>query len=250
MTAEQNACWLLHSRTASFIKREFRARNIIQSALKRAKFAISWSGGKDSTAMTHLALSVDPELPVITQFDDCDWPEKAPYIEHMAARNFIPAFYPVAPGFSVWEKVLETEIGGDDICKLSHPITRDAFIQPLSDQQKRLGCDGVFLGLRDAESKARAMNRRTRGCLYRTAGGQWKCLPLAEWSAVDVFAYHVKHHLPINPLYFNNRIFEPENIRISWALPTRNGFSRGEMEHLKIYYPTQYNKLRKLCSGH
>ena len=194
--------------------------------------------------MVHLVLGVDPSIPVFSQFDDCDWPEKRPYMERVADSQGWE-FIPVEPGFSVWDAVQHHKVGVENICEVGHPITRDAFIRPLKAATKAVGCDGVFLGLRAAESSARKKNFGQRRHVYRIGDGTWRCCPLSTWSTNDVFAYLVANEVEINPCYFQNSICSPEEIRLSWALPTV-GWKGRDIEHIRRYYPAQFRRLREI----
>jgi 3'-phosphoadenosine 5'-phosphosulfate sulfotransferase (PAPS reductase)/FAD synthetase len=195
--------------------------------------------------MVHMVKATSPTVPIMVQFDDCDWPEKRPYIERVAAAQGW-TYYAVEPDFSVWEAAARARLGMDNICAQAHHLTRDSFLRPLDDKRQELGCDGVFLGLRAAESHARAMNIYTRGMLYDRKDGTRRCCPLAFWTTEDVFAYLTEHEVEINPCYFNNALRPPEDIRLSWALPTPTGIRYGDMAHLRRYYPRQFQRLRDL----
>lgn len=235
--------WRLRSKMKEYGWHVEQARRIIREAHDAAAFAICWSGGKDSTAMCHLVKSLYPETPIITQFDDCDWPEKRPYIERVALEmgwSIVEA----VPDFSVWDAAKRYRIGEEALCGLQHPLTVEGFLEPLNDARKRVGCDGLYIGLRAQESKARRMNRGKRGDLYRVKSGVWHCMPMAAWRTDDVFAYLTASEVEINPCYFHNHLLKTDEIRLSWALPTPQGYSHGDMEHIRKYYPEQYRKLR------
>jgi 3'-phosphoadenosine 5'-phosphosulfate sulfotransferase (PAPS reductase)/FAD synthetase len=237
--------WHLWSGSRIHQGRVERALEVVHRAVATGRFLLSWSGGKDSTAMVHLVRSVAPDTPILIQFDDCDWPEKKPYVERVCAAQGWVAQVVEAP-FSVWERVRLGQIGEDDFCSPSHPLTQDAFLGPLSAAQRELGAEGVFLGLREEESRARRLNLRLRGPLYKVKNGDWHCCPLAYWTAQDVFAYLVAHEIDINPCYGQNRFLPPEEIRISWAIPTPTNMGRGAIEHLRHYYPRQFRQLRAM----
>lgn len=238
--------WRLHAKTAGYRRRVAEAAAIIQRAAEACeRWVLSWSTGKDSTAMVHLVRALCPQTPIVIQFDDCDWPTKRAYAERVSAAQGW-ALHRVEPEFSVWERVAAGRIGEEDFCALTHPLTRDAFLAPLAAEQQALGAAGVFLGLRIAESRARAVHLRRRGPLYRIRSGEWRCCPLARWAAEDVFAYLVEHGVEINPCYFHNCLKEPEEIRLSWATPTPSSMRYGDLEHLRRHNPEQYRKIREL----
>jgi len=235
--------WRLHAQSREFARKVDEARRVIERALSTARFVISWSTGKDSTAMAHLIRSVNGDVPIMIQFDDCDWPEKRPYADRVCAQLGWTV-HSVEPDFSVWEAACGERIGFDNICAQSHQITRDGFLKPLNTKMRELGGEGVFLGLRIEESRARKLNLASRGPLYRLKDGTWRSCPLWRWTARDVFAYLVSQGIEINPCYLHNRFKKPEDIRLCWALPTPTGRTTGDLEHLRYYYPAQFARLR------
>jgi 3'-phosphoadenosine 5'-phosphosulfate sulfotransferase (PAPS reductase)/FAD synthetase len=193
--------------------------------------------------MVHLVHSIEKAIPIVSQFDDCDWPEKRPYMERVAEQHGW-LFHSVEPGFSVWEAVQSYRIGAENICDTKHLVTLNAFLRPLKAATDRLGCNGIFLGLRAAESSERKKNFGQRHHVYRIADGTLRCCPLSTWSTKDVFAYLVANNIEINPCYFHNAICPPEEIRLSWALPTV-GWRGRDIEHIRRYYPRQFRRLRE-----
>ena len=108
--------------------------------------------------------------------------------------------------------------------------------------QRKLGCDGVYGGPRGSQRRGGKLVEAARGT--RRSGGEWRCCPLARWTADDV-AYHIEHGIEINPCYFNSDS-EAREIRVSWAVPTPGARAHGEMEHFRYYYPEQFRKLRDM----
>jgi 3'-phosphoadenosine 5'-phosphosulfate sulfotransferase (PAPS reductase)/FAD synthetase len=235
--------WKLRSKTFEYKRHLDQAKRIIYNALEKGNGVISWSSGKDSTAMTHLIKSISPEIPIIIQFDDCDWPEKKLYVERVSqTQNW--NYHVAEPDFSVWGKSFEYKIGDENICSQNHIFTQESFLSLLRLKQNELGCDLIFLGLRAEESHSRYLNIIKRGSLYQVKNEDWHCLPLANWSVEDVFAYLVENDIEINPCYFHNRFYPPEKIRLSWAIPTQTGIRYGDLEHIRFYYPEQFQRLR------
>lgn len=237
--------WKIRAKTIAYKRHLAFAVAAIHSAHATGPFVVSWSTGKDSTAMCHLVRLLYPDTPIMIQFDDCDWPEKRPYAERVAkAQGW--EFHEVRPDFSVWEAASKCSIGFDELCSQSHSLTQDSFLRVLDAERERLSCIGSYIGLRAAESRARRLNLCMRGELYQCANGIWKCCPLARWETDDVFAYLLDHGVEINPCYFHNSIHRPQDVRLSWALPTPNGMRRGEMEQFRRHFPAQYQRLREL----
>jgi phosphoadenosine phosphosulfate reductase len=235
--------WLIHSKTREYSRHLEYARDDIKRAMDKGSFVISWSTGKDSTAMCHLIKSMYVDTPIMIQFDDCDWPEKREYADEII-NKYGWGVNEIIPSFSVWGLAQKSKIGYDDLCSQSSELTQESFIKLLEKERIQLGCIGSFLGLRAEESRGRMLNLATRGELYQVTSGQWRCCPLGRWTVLDVFAYLASNKVPINPCYFYNEINKPENIRLSWALPTPQGARRGDIEHIRRYYPEQYRRLR------
>ena len=220
------------------------SKKIIYSAKNNGDFAISWSAGKDSTAMCHLIKSIFPETPIIIQFDDCDWPEKASYVKRIAkGQNW--KYHAITPNFSVWLEIVKGKMIYEDFCSQSHRLTKNSFLSLLNKKREELGCNGFYLGLRAEESRARKLNYIQRGSLYKLKRGEWRCCPISSWTVDDVFAYLVENDIEINPCYFNNILRKPHEIRLSWALPLNNTRVLADVEHIKRYYPRQFQKLRE-----
>jgi 3'-phosphoadenosine 5'-phosphosulfate sulfotransferase (PAPS reductase)/FAD synthetase len=237
--------WGLWEKTEEYKKTITVAKNIIRKALRETtkNYGISYSGGKDSTVLLHMVKLICPDCPVIIQCDDCDWPEKLPYVESIL-RDYSNVHY-VYPKESVLNYIKSLEDKTESICSQTHELTRDFFLNPIFDKYKELDLDGVFLGLRKEESYGRKMNAITHGHTYfNKSKNIWVSQPIAYLKVKDVFAYLVSNNIPINPCYFKNRFKPPEEIRLSWAVPTPTGLSRGEMEHIRYYYP-KYFKLVK-----
>lgn len=237
--------WRLRATMPAYSRHVGYAVKAIHAAHKTARFIASWSTGKDSTAMVHLIRTLYPDTPIMIQFDDCDWPTKSAYAKRVTAAQGW-CVHRVEPEFSVWERICNGKIGEDNFCAQSHSLTQDSFLRPLAKKQHALGCDGVYMGLRAEESKARNVHLKSRGELYQIASGEWRCCPLARWTNEDVFAYLVVHGVEINPCYFNNRFVPPEEIRVSWAIPTPTSLSHGDMEHYRHYYPQQFARMRQM----
>lgn len=236
--------WLMRSKANKYKKLLENTKKIIHRAKEKGAFIISWSAGKDSTAMTHIVKMLYPETPIVIQFDDCDWPDKKKYVERVAnAQGW--KYNVVAPDFSVWTEAKKFKIGFEELCSVNHPFTQKTFIELLENKRLELNCVGSFIGLRAKESLARRYNMAIRGDLYRLKSGVWHCLPMGQWEAQDVFAYLIENNIEINPCYFHNRFKDPEAIRLAYALPTTMGMRLGDMEHIRVYYPEQYRRLRE-----
>lgn len=238
--------WKIRAEFPAYRRHVDCAVDAIHRAHESARMSISWSGGKDSTAMAHLVKSLYPDTPIIVQFDDCDWPGKQAYIDRICEAHGW-TIHRVEPAFSVWDQMKRGDIGDENFWAKSHALTREGFLKPLDAKRQELDCNGVYIGLRADESKARAINYRARRDVYQLKDGTWHCCPMARWTAEDVFAYLTRNNIEINPYYLNNRILAPEQIRLSWAVPCSfsQGNSQSDMESLRRNFPDRFRILRE-----
>jgi 3'-phosphoadenosine 5'-phosphosulfate sulfotransferase (PAPS reductase)/FAD synthetase len=195
--------------------------------------------------MTHIIKKEWANCPIIVQFDDCDWPEKRNYINRICERmNW--RINEAIPDFSIWKYAKQQKIGDIEFCSKNNFLTKEGFLKPLYKIKKKLNCEGSFIGLRKEESNRRKRNQKYNGNIYTLKSGEIICTPIIHFNVKAVFAYLVSNDIEINPCYFNNAFQEPEEIRLSWFLPTISGYSGGWGEYMRKYYPQLYSKFREI----
>lgn len=245
----------VHATTQAFARKVDSAKRLVDRALSGAKAPqVSWSAGKDSTAMAHLVTvgcgARDVEL--FCQKDDLDFPGEEAYVRELAATWGATNLRVVRPTFSALEFVRkEARRGqhlGDDIHGRGAALSKAVFY-PLVKQAND-GHDCVMLGLRSDESGRRRILRERMGRLYWVKGdGLMRALPIADWSGIDVYAY--LESVGVDPLSMYRCIglmhtLEPWRLRKSWWLPAGNGVGHGQVTWLRRYYPSLYAVCRDL----
>ncbi len=257
LTAEDRRIWakwkrvcLLHARTAPYRRRVERARATVREMYSRCPHAyVSWSAGKDSTAMTHLVAQVIPDVRAFSIKDDCDYPGERKYVTELA-RAWGVQLDIVAPSFSLqqWLKDHDAEFG-EDLHSRGVEFSDLAFYSLLEEYRTANGSPGTYIGLRKAESENRERNRAFNGLIYKRRGVEVICQPICDWSDVDLFAYLFDNGIEPFHVYRCVRMAEsPALVRKSWWLPPGNT-SWAENTHcvwLKTYYPSLFNKLRDI----
>lgn len=241
---------LVHARTRAFSKRLDRARTTTDEAVRQiADLAIMWSGGKDSTAMTHIIRVVcGHDLPAYSEKDDLDYPGETEYVERLAWQWGL-RLKVLTPDQSLQEWMTEQAEAGtlgpadEDFHGRAAALSKEHFYDLVESASRQHG--GIFLGLRKNESAGRMRNRASRGTLYRKKSGQWVCTPIADWSGLDVMAYLASHEIPVLDVYrcigFMHRD-EPWRVRKSWWIP--GAHTRwGGIAWLRRYYPSLYHRL-------
>lgn len=268
-----------HSRTRAHRKVVERARIAVIEAIgfvakhppagATKRPALYVSGGKDSTVMAHLACITSgcaASFDLVSEHDDLDYPGEREHIERLATLCGAPLTL-LTPPFSprVWiaEAAARGELRADtELHSRASTLAAEGFYA-LVDADNR-GRPLIAMGLRREESKVRrivankALGARTRarragiewpasGITYWHAGAsQWRCLPVAEFRGLDVYAYAAAHDLELLPVYRCLGLMhrdDPSRLRTDGWIP--EGHARdGQIAWLRRYYPSLYRQLR------
>ena len=232
---------------------------------------VSYSGGKDSTAAAHLvcvAAGAAGAVELVSEKDDLDYPGEREYVEQLAAawgarlKILTPTISP-----REWvqaEAAKEALVCCDDIHSRAAGLSKACFYRLMEEDNAGRGL--VMLGLRAEESNIReaVANRalglrakaRREGRAHPASGltywhegaGQWRCLPVARWRGLDVYAYLLSRG--VDPLHVYRCVAfmhadRPWMIRKSWWLPGGASGRYGQVAWLRRYYPSLYTQLRR-----
>lgn len=224
--------YLARSRLPVFERRVRESWTIIENFLAAcdAPYA-AFSGGKDSQAVLILLAKMDrTDVPVFTQGDDLDWPDKEAFCRSTVRRlGFADYSYELSE-VSAADQVFASDAGVSGT--FSHVHRR--YVESRSRT-------GVLMGLRAGEGLGRGWNRKVRGHTYE-AGGELRCNPLADWSGEDVFALIVSTNTPYMHVYDKAEPPRmPHEIRFSW-MASPEFFHDGNLAFLKRHYPDLFNQ--------
>jgi len=203
---------------------------------------ISWSAGKDSTAMLFLILENCPDIKIMTEKDDLDYPGEIEYVFRLKEKYNLNLDI-INPSVSLWDEIQNYKFD-EDMHSRNTDFSNKFFYSLISNYKNKNNNDGVFLGLRAEESKGREWNRKYRGTIYKNNREKILiCTPIAEWKGDDVFAYLLSNNIEIFNIYWKLKfINDPRLIRKSWTIPG-NFSCRGDIQWLKYHYREVYNKL-------
>jgi len=237
----------MHARTEEYRRAVDRAKASIFDALGNdGPWALMWSGGKDSTAMAHLASAETMgAVPLVSEKDDLDYPGEREYVTKLALEwgASLKIITPrISPAAWLSEHGFDLD-GADDVHGRSAGLSKACFYREVETANE--GCAGIFLGLRSEESKGRRLNRASHGLLYRKRNGQLISQPIADWTGMDVFAYLQANGIEVLPVYRCVALMhrhEPWRIRKSWWIPGAHG-ARGQVTWLRHYWPELYLQL-------
>lgn len=182
----------LHSLLSATRRRWDRALELVAQHLERSpRSYVSWSGGKDSTAVAVLATTVNPDVPLVRFSRGVDFPEVVDYCATLAAErgwNYRVAAEPLPPDVSIehdrHRSRREAEIVWMTLCAtLGHEPT------------------GWLYGLRRDESDdRRKLLIRTRGA-WTSKEGLHVAAPVWDWTLLDVHAWLHHNHIPLCGIY-------------------------------------------------
>lgn len=202
-------------------------RGRIEQHLSAHDGYLAFSGGKDSLVTLHLALQVDPNVPVAFFDSGAEYPETYSYISELADSWDVNLWvYPSDPPLlealaqsGAWDMHASPVAGGT-------PLHDILISEPAARGHADHGC-GELWGVRAHESAKGAgrwslyyralsdeVQRNCHGCcgtkheqrqrhggVIRRANATTAYGPLWNWSNDDVRSYIAYHSLPLNPVY-------------------------------------------------
>lgn len=215
--------------TQAFRCKVDKALNIIEQFMQITKRpAVSFGGGKDSTAVLILAQMIDPSITVVCADPPNPLSGRAEHIE-----NVIRTCQP---------QILRTSYNWDveAVLKGQKPYPEKLKMQALKILQEQNHIDGIIWGCRTSESRGRLYNFAQNGYIYRVSDGTYRCQPIAKWSAEDVLALACVTGYPINPVYEKmDGFYNLDNIHDGtwWC---HDGYMGEKEGWIKRYFPEHY----------
>jgi 3'-phosphoadenosine 5'-phosphosulfate sulfotransferase (PAPS reductase)/FAD synthetase len=211
------------------------AERLIEAAfLLSERPIVAWSGGKDSTVLLHLIRQFKPEIDVIFNDTKVEFPETLKFVKDLSCEWNLNLHTARAPqGVNFWwcverfgwpllgkdnaRDIQAIKAGGRTAFRRKGSLVWKAAQSgvPISDRccyylkekpseelYRNLGVDLVFFGIKAKDSHRRALNWLSYGdFFYDEKRKRWKIHPLSIWQDEDVWEYHRRFSLPLNPLY-------------------------------------------------
>lgn len=225
MDSLERVGFLAHAQTASFERVVEQAENIIRRWLDSCERPyVSFSGGKDSTALLSLVRSIAPETPALFGDDEWNLPETeelvawTPNVIHVRSREQHTVW------FTSWEEDADADEG-------------------LAEWAVLGGYDGAAIGLRADEAGYRKTHIRAFGQLFERKNGLHQCYPLAWWKNADIWAYTHSRGIAYNAAY--DRLAEigvQIHARRVGPLANENAMNYGQLAILKQGWPELFNQ--------
>lgn len=246
MTESEKEKYMLHAMLPAFQRKVQKSLSIIREAfrIEGVKWSASISFGKDSLVLLDLLHQVTDKIPVYFMDSEYKLPDVYETLELAQQRYRFDIhktyFADGRPIQEVWEKfgipgINRTEAMQNKALKV---LKKD----PADRWAKEHGYNGIFWGIRKEESASRKWMIMSFGVTFENKQGFYRCAPLADWKADDIWAYIVSRQLPYPKLYDYQKFQTRNWIRnTGWA--TTDGANEGRILWLREFYPDYYDRL-------
>jgi phosphoadenosine phosphosulfate reductase len=148
---------------------------------------VSFSGGKDSTVLTHLVLRVAPTVTVL------HWDFGRAFVPRPLHEQIVQN----ARALGARRLRIETSPAYEHLGRRARNVLGRHLIGWLLPRMAQQGYDLSFVGLR-AEESGKRRRRLRAGAALSAIREVW---PLMDWRWLDIWAYIVEHNLPYLALY-------------------------------------------------
>lgn len=242
-------------------------RHRIEEHLDSCEGYVAFSGGKDSLVTLHLALQVDPDVPVAFFDSGLEYPETYTYLEDIASSwrlnlDVVPARHTtleVLAATGAWDHQAARNPSAPD-------LHRTLITEPAARAHERHG-PGELWGVRAEESRGRAAayanalratscsctptpcpaerDRRARhGGLIRRIDGTTAYGPVWDWKTPEIWGHIAQNRLPVNPVYDKlRRLGAPEHfLRVSHMVDGTR-LEEGRITWLRRGWPYLFEEL-------
>lgn len=219
------------------------SRSLIRTTLrKHTNPIVACSFGKDSMVVLHMIRNLTKSVKVIWNNTLVEYPDtylfakkvieewKLDCIEAKPEKTFWDIVeeygFPINSRNAKAEKQIATYKCCEELKK-----------KPTKKVLKKIKPDLYFTGLTRHESRLREFSARLYGdYFYSKKWKHWKCHPVLNWTAKDIWEYHKLFKVPYNPLYDKTGVHIRGGIRTGcWPCP--QAIKYGKLEHLRVYYP-------------
>ena len=218
---------------------------LIESVLKKHnKPVVACSFGKNSMAVLHLLRQIDPNIQVLFNDTKVEYPDSYLFKEKLCEEWSLNIIETV-PTKDFWWIVenygfpLYSRKGHKSASKNCARYLKEYPLEKLLRKEK---FDLYFTGLSRHESRLREFSARKYGdYFFSKRKKHWKCHPVLNWTKEEIWEYHYKENIPINPIY---KMYSPKQFEIRTAcwcctIPIKYG----KMQFLRINYPKLWKKL-------
>lgn len=205
---------------------------VIEKALNitEGKIVISYSGGKDSEVLLHLARIIKPDIHWVYVNTGMEYPEIVYWVRERLKREpelgdiihpKVKAQEIIAKrGFPLISKQVSLDISNarstgrvsSYIPSYALPLLTKKYSispsccyylkkKPLIHYMKDKGINGTLVGLKATDSRRRLESWKIKGCIFTDKYSHIKANPLSIWRNEDVLKYIKDNHIDLCPIY-------------------------------------------------
>ncbi len=157
----------------------------------RGKVALSSSFGGQSAALIHMAIQIEPRLPILFLDTGFLFKETYAFVEQLSTKwNLnLKTFRASSAQIAQTKRNIETRVDNSGVC------CDDSKVDLMQRSLEGLTC--WIAGLRRSQGDA----RKNINIIEQYQSGLIKAHPLANWSGKQLYAYMQEHALPFHPLW-------------------------------------------------
>ena len=227
------------------------AKEIVYEMIRKCDAPyISWSGGKDSTALVHLiCVEMGLNVPVVSLVTDIEPPNTESYMTRLAGMWGLDLEIIRPPiSFRQWLADHANEVDLYGQVATGHTAIGGIWDDTIRNWEAGSVYTGNFWGIRRDESRGRELNYRSRGAVYQMRNEYWRAAPFSGWEAKDIFGYCETHGVELMRLYQCVRLTNnPGMIRKSMMLPDdKGGRSHDQGIWIRTYFPSVFEGLKSI----
>jgi phosphoadenosine phosphosulfate reductase len=225
-------------------RRSQTARDLVAAHLTEHGGYVSWSGGRDSTAVVTLVAQVDPSVPVCFFDSGLEFPETYDYIASLTERLGLNLH--VIPAVPDALTIMAAGGGWDHAAPVNWdvPDLHDALITtPARAAREQFGAAEMW-GLRSSESVARRALLAPGQGRFTRADGTVTYSPVWNWRDIDVTGHLAGAGIPENPVYGKLRALgaPSKDLRVG-LMWDGNSLEVGRGTWLRRGWPEQWQRI-------
>lgn len=191
-------------------------QEILTWALKtyESKAVLSSSFGGQSAALIHMAVQIEPNIPMVFIDTGFLFKETHLFVEELKKRFHLNlrTYRASAPQKAVTQKYLDTRSERVGLC------CDDTKVALMKESLEGVSC--WIAGLR----RSQGAGRKDIGIVEEYQSGLVKVHPLANWSGKQIYGYMKEHGLPFHPLW--EKGYTSIGCEPCTSLPTAGGGER------------------------
>lgn len=239
--------FLLKSKTKQFQNLVDKTKLEIEKVcINHTNIGVSFSGGKDSTCMLDLMMSICPDKIVPVFFDSGGvWHSSYKLIEQLESK------------YNKRIEIIKADFGYEkcwDKSLASREVLTDSFLNKVIVYDNAIKAKNLFnldlqcIGIRADESKNRKIRFRAyENHRYTKKTQIYQFAPLEKWTTENVWTYLLSNNIPYNDVYQQfSEVFGEHftKYRVDSYLE-QISIAKGSFRVLRKYYPNEYQRVLK-----